>query len=32
MIEDESYFWTVSRYVHLNPLRVKRPLVKRLEQ
>lgn len=27
MIEDESYFWTVSRYVHLNPVRGKRPLV-----
>jgi putative transposase len=21
LIEDESYFWTVSRYVHLNPVR-----------
>ena len=21
MIEDESYFWTVSRYIHLNPVR-----------
>jgi REP element-mobilizing transposase RayT len=21
MIEDESYYWTVSRYVHLNPVR-----------
>jgi hypothetical protein len=26
LIEDESYFWTVSRYVHLNPVRGKRPL------
>ena len=26
MIEDESYFWTASRYIHLNPLRGKRPL------
>ena len=26
LVEDESYFWTVSRYVHLNPLRGKRPL------
>ena len=29
MIEDESYYWTVSRYIHLNPVRadlVKRPL------
>lgn len=28
MIEDESYYWTVSRYVHLNPVRaglVERP-------
>ena len=21
MIEDESYYWTVSRYIHLNPIR-----------
>jgi REP-associated tyrosine transposase len=27
LVEDESYFWTVSRYVHLNPVRGKRPLV-----
>jgi hypothetical protein len=27
LIEDESYFWTVSRYIHLNPVRGKRPLV-----
>jgi putative transposase len=27
LIEDESYFWTVSRYLHLNPVRGKRPLV-----
>lgn len=27
LIEDETYFWTVSRYLHLNPLRTKRPLV-----
>ena len=26
LIEDESYFWTVSRYIHLNPVRCKRPL------
>jgi putative transposase len=26
LIEDESYFWTVSRYVHLNPVRGKVPL------
>ena len=22
LIEDESYYWTVSRYIHLNPVRV----------
>ena len=27
LIEDESYFWTVSRYVHLNPVRGQRPPV-----
>lgn len=27
LIEDEGYFWNVSRYVHLNPVRGKRPLV-----
>jgi len=27
LIEDESYFWSVSRYIHLNPVRGKRPLV-----
>ena len=26
LIEEESYFWTVSRYIHLNPVRGKRPL------
>lgn len=26
-IEDETYFWTVSRYIDLNPVRGKRPLV-----
>lgn len=26
LIEDESYFWSVSRYIHLNPVRAKRPL------
>jgi hypothetical protein len=26
LVEDESYFWTISRYVHLNPVRGKRPL------
>jgi putative transposase len=27
LIEDESYFWSLSRYIHLNPVRGKRPLV-----
>ncbi len=27
LIEDETYFWNVSRYLHLNPVRGKRPLV-----
>ena len=27
LVEDESYFSTLSRYVHLNPVRGKRPLV-----
>ena len=27
LIEDETYFWHVSRYRHLNPVRGKRPLV-----
>jgi len=26
LIEDDSYFWAVSRYLHLNPVRGKRPL------
>ena len=30
MIEDESYYWTVSRYIHLNPVRAR--LVERPEQ
>jgi len=30
MIEDESYYWTVSRYIHLNPVRAR--LVPRPEQ
>ena len=29
LIEDEHYFWNVSRYLHLNPVRGKRPLVHR---
>jgi len=32
LVEDEQYFWNVSRYVHLNPVRGKRPLVQRPEQ
>jgi len=27
LVEDESYFWTLSRYLHLNPVRGKRPIV-----
>jgi len=27
LIEYEQYFWNVSRYIHLNPVRGKRPLV-----
>ena len=27
LVEDESYFWTLSRYIHLNSVRGKRPLV-----
>src|SRR3954470_9610466 len=30
LIEDESYYWTVSRYIHLNPVRAR--LVERPEQ
>jgi hypothetical protein len=30
MIEDESYYWTISRYIHLNPVRA--GLVARPEQ
>ena len=26
LVEDERYFWTVSRYVHLNPAQGNRPL------
>ena len=32
LIEDEHYFWNVSRYIHLNPVRGKRSLVDRPEQ
>lgn len=27
LIEDDTYFWNVSRYIHLNPTRGRRPLV-----
>lgn len=30
-MKDEGYFWNVSRYIHLNPVRGKRPLVERPE-
>jgi putative transposase len=23
LIEDEAYYWTVSRYIHLNPVRAR---------
>ncbi len=26
LVEDETYFWTLSRYIHLNPCRGSRPL------
>jgi REP element-mobilizing transposase RayT len=26
LVEDDSYFWTLSRYIHLNPCRGARPL------
>ena len=29
LVEDSSYFWNVSRYIHLNPVRGKKPLVGR---
>ncbi|MBN1852579.1 MAG: transposase [Pirellulales bacterium] len=32
LIEGESYFWVVSRYIHLNPIRSQKPVVKQLEQ
>jgi hypothetical protein len=32
LIEDEQYFWNVSRYIHLNPIRYRRPLVTRPEE
>ena len=28
LVEDETYFWAVSRYIHLNPVRGRRPLVR----
>jgi len=27
LVENETYFWAVSRYIHLNPVRGRRPLV-----
>ena len=27
LVEDESYYWEVSRYLHLNPMRTRCPLV-----
>ena len=27
LVEDETYFWSLSRYIHLNPCSGKRPLV-----
>ncbi len=30
LVEDDSYFWTLSRYVHLNPCIGKRPLCEKL--
>jgi REP element-mobilizing transposase RayT len=30
LVEDESYYWTSSRYIHLNPVRAR--LVRRPEQ
>ena len=29
-VEDESYFWALSRYIHLNPIKCKQPLVQKL--
>ncbi len=31
LIESENYYWEVSRYVHLNPVRTRRPLAARPE-
>ncbi len=31
LVEDDTYFWIGSRYIHLNPVRGKRPLVSRPE-
>jgi len=30
LVENESYFWQVSRYIHLNPFRTRPPLATRL--
>jgi REP element-mobilizing transposase RayT len=32
LVEDSSYFWSLSRYIHLNPCRGRAPLVERPEQ
>ena len=32
LVEDESYFWVLSRYIHLNPVAGKRPLVEHPRQ
>ena len=29
VVEDDSYFWTLSRYIHLNPCRGGRPLAQK---
>jgi len=31
LVEDESYYWEVSRYIHLNPVRTRKPLVEQPE-
>jgi len=32
LVEDEGYFWTLSRYIHLNPCRGSKPLAERPDQ
>ena len=29
LVEDDSYFWSLSRYIHLNPCRCRQPLVQK---